>query len=249
MMKIAKKIISAVFAAVLMMCTLGISVSAAKDSIYYTAAELPSGEEQSFTLKAFGTGSGEEIKRAYKVYLSKSGTLTVDINSNMRMGILSLYDDKGNLIECSEYDFDAGRGSVKINALTCIWNEFTENFECTVKYELPKGTYFIEFQCRLLYSTGETTLSATYGSDNNDSDPHNKQAVKMSCLTLEMEVGDTIRLGAVVEPADADVEWSSSKTKVATVSQSGKVKAKKEGTAIITAICGDQVLTIKIIVV
>lgn len=55
--------------------------------------------------------------------------------------------------------------------------------------------------------------------------------------SVELEVGDTYRLYATVEPSDADdtVDWYSSKTSVATVSSTGRITAKAAGTATITA--------------
>ncbi len=55
---------------------------------------------------------------------------------------------------------------------------------------------------------------------------------------VNLKVGDTETLTATVEPADAEdkrIEWSSDKEAVATVDQSGKVKAIAKGTAYIYA--------------
>ena len=234
-MKITKKIMSVVLAAVMVIGALAVSVSA--DSIYDTAEDLSSGEKQSFTLPSYGW------YQDYKVKLSKKGTLTINITASIRAARLYLYDADGNTINCNDYDFTAGKGTAYSDYLGCAWNSTTENFKCTVKYELTKGTYYIRLMNSWSGGTGKTTFTATYGSDDDSS------IGKISYLTLEMEVGDTIRLGTVTEPADADVKWSSSKSSIATVSASGKVTAKKEGSAIITAKSGSSVKKIKIIVV
>lgn len=238
-MKITKKIMSVVLAAVMVIGALAMSVSA--DSIYDTAVDLPSGKAQSFTLPSYQ-------QKDYKVKLSKKGTLTININASVATSRLWLYDADGNKIIPSEYDFTTGKGSSNSERLECSWNSTTENFKCTVKYELAKGTYYIRYE-RNYYTSGngKTTFKATYPSE--DSEEISGSSGKISYLTLEMEVGDTIRLGTVTEPADADVKWSTSKSKVATVSASGKVTAKKEGSAIITAKSGSSVKKIKIIVV
>lgn len=234
-MKITKKIMSVVLAAVMVIGTFAVSVSA--DSIYDTAVNLPSGKSQSFTLSSYQ-------QKDYKVKLSKSGTLTININSSIAMSGLWLYDADGNKIAPNEYNFTTGKGSANSERLLCEWNSTTENFKCTVKYELKKGTYYIRYE-KNNYSkgNGKTTFKATYGSSADGS------SGKISYLTLEMEVGDTLRLGAVAEPADAEIKWTSSKTNVATVSASGKVTAKKEGSTIITAKSGSSSVKIKINVV
>lgn len=236
-MKITKKIMSVVLAAVMVIGALAVSVSA--DSIYDTAVDLPSGEKQTFTLSN---------EKDYKVKLSKKGTLTININASVATSRLWLYDADGNKIIPSEYDFTTGKGSSNSERLECSWNSTTENFKCTVKYELAKGTYYIRYE-RNYYTSGngKTTFKATYPS--KDSEEISGSNGKISYLTLEMEVGDTIRLGTVTEPADAEVKWSSSKSSIATVSASGKVSAKKEGSTVITAKSGSSVKKIKIIVV
>lgn len=240
-MRSTKKIVSVVAAVVMMIGVLALTVSA--ESIYFTAVDLPSGEQQSIYLE-----SGEQ--KDFKVEFSRKGTLQIDISSELHFANLFLYDDQGNIIKCEDYEFSLGSGKA-YNALKCSWNDFQKSFKCTAKYELEKGTYFISYCCEAFgHQNGNTLLTATYPTGNSQNITDNSDSdSKISYLTLEMEVGDTVKLGAVVKPDDAEVVWSSSKSKVATVSASGKVKAKKEGTTIITAKCGKSVQKIKIIVV
>ena len=60
-------------------------------------------------------------------------------------------------------------------------------------------------------------------------------SIKLSKTTLGIEAGKSATLKATVVPANATVTWKSDNTKVATVNSSGKVTAKKTGTATITA--------------
>lgn len=62
-------------------------------------------------------------------------------------------------------------------------------------------------------------------------------SIKVSASKAEIAVGASKTLTATVKPEGvyAPVKWTSSNTKVATVSKSGKVVAKKTGTATITA--------------
>lgn len=59
------------------------------------------------------------------------------------------------------------------------------------------------------------------------------------------KVGDTCQLSAVKEPVNAtgDLTWTSDKPDIATVSSTGEVTAKAQGTAIITVSCGDKKAT------
>lgn len=237
-MKITKKIMSVVLAAIMVISALAVSVSA--ESIYDTAVDLPSGEKQSFTFASLYDA------KDYKITLSKKGTMKINVNAYTTRAYLYVYDSEGNNIECKETNFTTGNADIRKDYVFCSWNKTTENFKGTAEYELEKGTYYIRFKRDRWsdggFGSGKATLTASYGSDDSSSG-------KISYLTLEMEVGDTIRLGTVTEPADADVKWSTSKSKVATVSASGKVTAKKEGSAIITAKSGSSVKKIKIIVV
>lgn len=88
---------------------------------------------------------------------------------------------------------------------------------------------------------GEATISATAGGKKAEVKVHVLAALSGLSLNktrLDMIVGDTETLTATLEPEDASVrdkiEWTSSNTQVATVSE-GKVTALKEGETTITA--------------
>ncbi len=68
--------------------------------------------------------------------------------------------------------------------------------------------------------------------------PTKPTKVKLNKTSLTLKVGGTSTLTATVKPTgikDSSVTWKSSNKKVATVTKNGKVKAKKTGTATITA--------------
>lgn len=78
------------------------------------------------------------------------------------------------------------------------------------------------------------------------------ESVAVSQDKATLAVGDRLQLTATVSPANADnktVTWTSSDTEVATVTSLGKVVAKGEGVAQITAACGGKsavcVVTVK----
>lgn len=87
-------------------------------------------------------------------------------------------------------------------------------------------------------ATDDSGISATY-----DMNVENVlvQKVKISG-TKTLEVGDSVELNAKVTPSDATTPkliWKSSDKKIATVSNKGKVTAKKEGPVTITATTTD----------
>jgi len=75
--------------------------------------------------------------------------------------------------------------------------------------------------------------------------------VTLNKTELTLKVGDTETLVATVKPDDATdktVTWSTSDASIATVDESGKVTAVKEGSATITAKAGDKSATCKVTV-
>ena len=76
-------------------------------------------------------------------------------------------------------------------------------------------------------------------------------SVTVSKTTAELVIGNTLQLTATVSPSNATdktVTWNSSSTTVATVSPTGLVTAKAEGSANITASCGGKSTTCKLTV-
>lgn len=65
-------------------------------------------------------------------------------------------------------------------------------------------------------------------------------------VTYKIDKGDKIRLYVVNHKNDKSVKWSSSKPKVAIVSKSGLVTAKKGGTTKITAKIGKKKYTVRV---
>lgn len=68
------------------------------------------------------------------------------------------------------------------------------------------------------------------------------KSVKLNKTTVTMYTGNSLTLKATVSPSDATnkkVTWKSSNSKVAVVNSKGKVTAKKNGTATISAVTAD----------
>ena len=67
------------------------------------------------------------------------------------------------------------------------------------------------------------------------------ESIAISQPSAEMEIGETLSLKATVSPSNAKydgITWTSTKTKVASVSESGLVSALSEGNTIITVMAG-----------
>lgn len=244
-MKFTRKLMSVILAAVMVIGTLVVNASAAI-SIDELARNLPSGEAKSFRLSKYS-------HQYYRVVLSKKGTLELSISSNWGFIDVYVYDALGNKFMCSENIFSEGKGKeMEDGCFRCIWNgsaetesaetvEGTLAMEGTIKYELKKGTYYIELTTYSALGTDETTFKATYPTPDSAD-------VQLSNITICMSVGDTITLEVDAAPSNTKLTWSSSKKSVATVSSKGKVEAIEAGTTIITVKGGSSSQKIKIVV-
>ena len=81
----------------------------------------------------------------------------------------------------------------------------------------------------------EPSASMSFASDTANS----VQGVKISKTTLTVADGATAQLKAETYPVKGTITWASSNTTYATVSNTGLVTGEAEGSAIITATCGE----------
>jgi len=94
--------------------------------------------------------------------------------------------------------------------------------------------------CLTLFACGPTEVEVAVSS------------VSLDRSSVELKVGETVRLSATVLPADAKdktVTWTSSSQSIATVSPSGEVKAVAAGSANITASAGGKSASCSVTVV
>lgn len=87
-------------------------------------------------------------------------------------------------------------------------------------------------------AVGEATITAKYtfcGISYTATCKVCVPEIKLSSSSLSLYIGDTYALTKTVTPSSASVSWSSSNTSVAIVDSNGKVTAKGEGSATITA--------------
>ncbi|MBQ9475532.1 MAG: Ig-like domain-containing protein [Bacteroidales bacterium] len=102
----------------------------------------------------------------------------------------------------------------------------------------------------LLFAATAALFFACTPENSSDDTPSGDTTVKVIGVsvnkTVELRVGETVTLKAVVSPgnaSDKSVSWTSDKEDVATVDQSGKVTAVKAGTATVTVKTNDGGMT------
>ena len=240
-MKLFKKIVSAITAmaiAVSACASMALTVSA--KSIYDTAKEIESGT------KYTSTHPNTWDCADYKVVVTDDGDLSINITAGLLRCILFVYDSDGGTIDCENYNIKSGSLCSIKDGIEFEWNQATEKIVVSATYKVSKGTYYIRVKDDTMYGSS----SYKYGSrkvEMSATFPSKKQA-KINYITINLEKGDSVSLGASFSEGSGTVTWKSSKSSVATISSNGKVTANVKGSAIITAKCGSSTKKIKIVV-
>jgi hypothetical protein len=98
--------------------------------------------------------------------------------------------------------------------------------ETSVSLSADKGTYYFRIWGMFAFDYGEYTYYGAFTPAGNAS----------LTLGISLVKGKTVQLAGMFENCtDKELTWKSSNTKIATVSKSGKVTAKKKGTVTIKA--------------
>lgn len=232
-MKHLKKFLAAALAAA--MAFVMLAVPAGAESIADTAKAIKSGKSYSAILPSnYDTAD-------YKITVSKSGTLKLDIVSVISKSCVYVYDSDGNKVTSIKTEATSGDiYKAGYKSTECWWNSTIEKFKGSVSYSVSKGIYYIRVKRFTVlsseYGSGDLTLTATFPSSDSSSTSSSPY------LTLEVKKGSSVQLGTTISGAT----WSTSKKSVATVSSSGKVTAKKKGSAIITAKVNGTTIKVKI---
>lgn len=198
------------------------------DVLYVSAMESISfsiGQNLSGTVADHG-------KVYYQFSLNSKKTITLDTTANdsgLRWEIRDSNDKSYHSL--SGYDFD--------------YNQFANNYTASYSTTLSGGTYYLivysPYGDPVTYSIKTSVLDA--GSVSNASGTSGN--IKIG---IRMKRKKTIQLTHFLTGISGRVTWKSSKKSVAKVSSKGKVKARKRGTAIITAKCKNRKATIEIVV-
>lgn len=229
-MKHLKKFLAAALAAA--MAFVMLAVPAGAESIADTAKAIKSGKSYSAILPSGGNTAD------YKITVSKSGTLKLDIVSVISKSCVYVYDSDGNKVTSIKTEATSGDiYKAGYKSTECWWNSTIEKFKGSISYSVNKGIYYIRVsRAWNTYGSGDLTLTATFPSSDSSSTSSSPY------LTLEVKKGSSVQLGTTISGAT----WSTSKKSVATVSSSGKVTAKKKGSAIITAKVNGTTIKVKI---
>lgn len=230
-----KKMTAVLLSVVMFVCCFAVQSGA--ESIADTAKAFSSGDTK--TIKYEGN---KEVTSDYSVKLSKKGKIVISISSSGVSNLyVYIYDENGEKYVPDASNFSSGSVYNSIRGMAqCSWNKTVEKLKGTLTYEdMNKGTYYIRFEKGSSKGgTGKATFKITYPSSESSS------GSKLSCVTIPMKVGDAMQLST--DAGTSGITWSSSKSSVATVSSSGKVTAKKAGTAVITAKSGSSTAKIQI---
>ncbi len=238
-MKKLKGILAIIISAALMLTAMSM-VSFADQ--YDSAAKITSGK----------TVSGEISRDStilYKLTASEKGTLNLEWSTGIKWLEIRVIDEDGASIKVDSMDMKVGTlfsGGAESDYIDTEWDKHSEKTKASASFSVNKGTYYVKLWAPRMYSLssnseeGSYKLTATYPSSSATDKT-------FSYLGITLKKGSTLQLEAV--DADAkDTKWTSSKKKVAAVSSTGKITAKKKGTTIITCKSGDVTVTLKVTV-
>lgn len=175
----------------------------------------------------------------YRFNVNKNGTFKLDCSPDNMNAEFSLFKDE----ESGKVRVSKTTGAVSAGG----GNDFmfvTDKLDgCAAEYELASGTYYL----RVKRTDNEVWGSTVSFTPSFKEAPAPAAKGEIGYLGVTLKKGSELQLGAVMTEK-GDVTWSSSKKTVATVSKTGKITAKKKGTAIITAKTGANSVKIKITV-
>lgn len=236
-MRIFRKLASVITAAVIAVSAM--AVSAGAESIFDTAKEIKSGSR--YTSSHPKTWDCAD----YKLIVSESGELRIDVTAGLEGMILYVFDSNGESIDCDNYNIKTGSLAKLADGIYFDWNDVTEKISLDATYKVKRGTYYIRVMDNTLWGSDsykfgnrKVTLTATFPSAS-------ATTAKINYITINMSRGDSLSLGADLT-GSGTVTWKSSKPAVAAVNSSGKITAKAKGTTVISAKCGKTTKKIKI---
>ena len=176
---------------------------------------------------------------AQSMSIDASGAIVAGVNGRMPVigGIIEVLDFVPNYVIVGGY-MDlyllAERGGQKFAQSEHVrfLNDQTV-FKGTARYDGQPA--IAEAFVAIGVNGAEPSDSMSFAGDTANS----VQGVKISKTTLTVADGATAQLKAETYPVKGTITWASSNTTYATVDNTGKVTGKAEGSAIITATCGE----------
>ena len=243
MKKMLRKFFVVITAVTIITCSLTIAASAA--SMDDIAKEISIGTE--VECQFLGISSSANY---FKINCGK-GDLTINYTADQRLTAVSLYDSNGKEIAYTKAEATTGKvrnlafEAVTLTKKTYVyWASKLKKAEGKIRYKVEKeGTYYIQVGGLGSSYSGSFTFSVDANSGS--------KADTISLLpVITLEVGDSIRLGPIITPANAEkVTYSYKNNGVISLNNKGKVTAKAAGESYVIIKSGSQKLKIIISVV
>lgn len=244
-MKILKKALAIVISAAIVLSVMIVTASAS--TLAENARHIDSGVNYNFNVKGYENWTSTDYNAILSVDATDSGTLSFYLECNSKSVRFYLYDENGNTLSTSNIYTETGTAREYTFPNNSVYAERSSAFEKyvgTLSYNVTPGTYYLKVEGYWKnYAPDSIQLSVMADV------PEKEIVAEIEYFTITLNVGDKIKLGAIVNMAGSDVEWTTSKKSVASVTSKGTVKAKKAGSAIIKAMYGsNSYVKVKIIV-
>jgi hypothetical protein len=164
---------------------------------------------ETLTINEFDTVTLGESAIVYKIKVKQSGTLELKFSqTSLPWAAYEWYDEEGTFIRSDSITWGS-------------WSSITLS-------NVSAGTYYFRLwrTCSNSKYDGDYVCYCGFTPDTNAS----------LALGISLVKGKTVQLSGMFENCtDKTLTWKSSNTKIATVSKTGKVTAKKKGTVTIKA--------------
>lgn len=232
-MNLLKKAAAVITAAAVMMAS-AVSAGAAKITDWWEEADLAVVDTYAEYVKAGGKYT-DEFKGLYyglhwKFEAAHPGIFTFDIECPSPTWTLSVCDSDGITVKASSLKVSVGKGDYDQYSNIRINRDSAEKTaKVKVSYQLEAETYYILFT-NYNKDGGKLTFKTTFERPSLD-----------DIFTISLKKGKSIQLDM-----GSGLSWSSSKPSVASVSQTGKITAKKAGKAVISVTNGSKTLKINV---
>lgn len=208
-------------------------------------------------IKSGETYKGDTSKTVlnwYKFEASKSGSFVINFSIKGSNNDFYLFDSNGNFVNRSNITvYSGGIGDLDTAHIYSFPTDGNDTFSAKITFKVKKGTYYFVI-CpgwQDIKVGGKFTIKATFPSETVQEDTSDVSGTTgdIMYLSTAIEEGDTLKLTAVTAGSGTKVTYSSSDKSIVSVDSSGKIKAKKAGTAYITIKCGKTVIKIKVTVI
>jgi uncharacterized protein YjdB len=199
-----------------------------------------------------------------KTYDSREGKITIKPQEgNAQEQVISVKQAQKDAlnVEKTSYDIPYGGGEIEIKVESNVSFDVTPNTDWIHYIQtkaLSNSIVCLKIDENPTYSTrkGTVEIKQQNGSLKHTITVNQAERIAVTSIALDksslrINVGDSETLVATVKPdnaTDKGVTWSSSDSAIATVDDTGKVTAVKEGSATITAKAGEKTAECKVTV-